>query len=332
MATSGAASPIQPSTTYALSPATGVTLPTGVTAGLPVQVTTVTGGPVSVTPGVTVSALKTTSPAAIVSTVGTHALPISHGGTAPSSYGYAATGTPPSVLQVGTSYQGHYGHSSTPSASQPGQRQWCQPMFGSAAGSRQVPLTAAMNPSSMLDPADDIVIKGIILRPEYHVQHVIGDIPVKNISHKNMSYPDLVLGMCGVAKYLLQLGGDIDPYLSHMSFIARQAYLDCFTDATFVEYDRVVTDAIIHGDIPTYIPGYPLAQALAFHSANHKTQYGKPKGRWIQPKRAKSNIANEVCYNYNFRSCEGCERLHVCKQCRGNHKHANCPTKDKQQQ
>lgn len=160
---------------------------------------------------------------------------------------------------------------------------------------------------------------------------VIGDIPLKSVSHKNMSYADLVLGMSWLAKYLQQSGGNVSAYLSHMSFIARQAYLDCFVDNTFIEYDRVVTDAVIRGDIATYIPGYPLAQALAFHSANHNPQVGKTKGKWVPAKR-KSNIANEVCYNYNFHSCGGCERLHVCKQCRANHKFANCPTKSRDQQ
>lgn len=51
------------------------------------------------------------------------------------------------------------------------------------------------------------------------MQHIDNDIPVKNISYKNMSYNDLVYGMCKVAQYLLLAGGDINGYMNHMGFV-----------------------------------------------------------------------------------------------------------------
>lgn len=127
------------------------------------------------------------------------------------------------------------------------------------------PLTAAMDPSNyMTDPVNSRAIKGIMLRPEYHVQHVIGDAPLRSLSYKNMSYYDLILGMCCVARFLLQSNGNIDSYLGHMAFVARQAHRDCFIDTTFVEYDRAVVDAVINGEIATFVAGYPLAQSVVF--------------------------------------------------------------------
>lgn len=69
------------------------------------------------------------------------------------------------------------------------------------------------------DPSTDVMSRGILLRPEYYVQHIDNDIPVKNISYKNMSYNDLVYGMCKVAQYLLLAGGDINGYMNHMGFV-----------------------------------------------------------------------------------------------------------------
>lgn len=355
MATSMAGSPSHPANPFLPAPTPTVVTGTGVpvvTSSVTTTVmglsgvsarplptgTLVTAGQAALGPsamiGLSLPAMTYAAPGTTVSAV---SAPLVYGSTGIGGTNVSTVNTPSSSWSI----PHVMGHSLTTPASQgglypahlPSYGQWVVPRPGSAAGSVTTPLVSAMDPTgAMTDPATDVVAKGIILRPEYHVQHVIGDVPIKNISHKTLSYSDLVLGMCCIAKYLLSSSGNVSSYLSLMSFIARQAHLDCFIDATFVEYDRVVTDAVIRGDIATYIPGYPLAQALAFHSANHKPQSGKSKGKWVQAKRNKSNIANEVCYNYNFHLCEGCERLHVCKQCRANHKFMNCPTKTKDQQ
>lgn len=209
-----------------------------------------------------------------------------------------------------------------------------QAPVASAASLVKGPLTPSLSALSG-DNSADLMSAGIHLRPEYHVQHVQGDTPVKNISHKSLSYYELMYGMCMVAQYLFLVGGDIYPYLSHMGFITRQARLDCYVDSTFIEYDRIVVDAVVKREIPTFVAGYPLAQSLCFHSANHKSNSNKGKGRWYQSKRSTGNKGNEggraseVCFNYNFKTCEGCERAHVCKICRGNHKSPSCPIKEK---
>lgn len=299
--TLGQAPPVYTSSTVGLGPMSSVTNVGGIVSGPTTSVYMTPHVPSTTTLGIAGQSYVPTTPTS-------QFRPMGQGGSSSPFY--------PSTMSQ------HYPH-----------RPWLQPLPGSAGGAMNAPLTAAMDPSNYVtDVANSRAIKGIMLRPEYHVQHVINDGSLKSLNYKNMSYNDLVLGMCCVARFLLQSGGDISSYLSHMSFIARQAHLECFIDTTFVEYDRAVVDAVINGEISTFVAGYPLAQALSFHSANHKPSSQKGKNKVNQPKgnRPGSRLANEVCYNYNFRSCEGCARLHVCKQCRGNHKFSVCPTQDKQ--
>lgn len=211
---------------------------------------------------------------------------------------------------------------------------WNNMASTSPASVMQTPLTSSLMGLSG-DPSTDVMSRGILMRPEYYVQHIDNDIPVRNISHKSMSYNDLVYGMCKVAQFLLLSGGDIHGYMNHMSFITRQARQDCYLDSNFVDYDRIVVNSVIKGETPTFVAGYPLAQSMCFHSANHKSTVGKSKGKWYQNRRSKnvqsdgSNRSTEVCFNYNFKTCDGCERAHICKICRGNHKSPSCPNKDK---
>lgn len=74
-----------------------------------------------------------------------------------------------------------------------------QPAPGSTASFRSSPLTQALAPQlGYSDP--DSLPKGITLRPEFHVQHVMNSVPLKNINYKNLSLIDPWLGMCKVCK------------------------------------------------------------------------------------------------------------------------------------
>lgn len=106
--------------------------------------------------------------------------------------------------------------------------------------------------------------------------------------------------MCKVAAYIASVRGDIYSYLNHMGFIARHARLECYVDSTFVDYDRIVVNAVIKGEIATFVAGYSLAQALCFHSANHKSNNVKTKGaRWFKKQKGAGSDGTsksiEVC-------------------------------------
>lgn len=195
------------------------------------------------------------------------------------------------------------------------------PMSGSPASVLHSPLTPALG--HLLGDTDTST-RGIQLRPEFHVQHIMNNVPIRSINYKSMSYYELMLGMAEVAKFLYHSGGDIASYLGHMIFVARQAQLDAFVDSTFVQYDHILIDAVLDGDIPTFLAGYPLAQSMCFHSANHKNVQ-KSKMKWPGSKKPKVGISSEICYNFNFKTCDGCERIHACKNCKGNHRAPVCP-------
>lgn len=156
-------------------------------------------------------------------------------------------------------------------------------------------------------------------------------VPIRSVNYKTMSYYDLMLGM----KFLYHLGGDIASYLGHIIFVARQAKLDAFVDSTFAEYeyeyDHILIDAVLDGDVPRFVAGYSLAQSMCFHSANHKNVQ-KNKGKWSGGKMAKGGISFEICYNFNFKTCEGCECIHASKNYKGIHRAPVCPNKEKSSQ
>lgn len=127
---------------------------------------------------------------------------------------------------------------------------WSQPMPGSAAQVYGQPLTSSLG----MVPDTTDVNTGIYLRPEFNVQPKDSNTSVKSLNYKSMNYYDLIYGMTCVSKYVLQTGGDINGYLNHMCFVARQAQLDSFTDLTFVNYDRSVIDGDCGGD--THVPSW----------------------------------------------------------------------------
>lgn len=308
-------------------PTTHATLPLVTSAPSPVTGVSgysVTGAGVSMAPAVShhhvpgVSSMSSPSTYSYTSMLPGHSI-VSH-----TSGGIHSTGGIHAPVSSGMPYVSHPGGIPSIPVSL---GSTAHPMPGSPASVLHSPLTPALG--HLLGDADTST-RGIQLRPEFHVQHIMNNVPIRSINYKSLSYYELMLGMAKVAKFLYHSGGDIASYLGHMIFVARQAQLDAFVDSTFVQYDHILIDAVLDGDIPTFVAGYPLAQSMCFHSANHKNVQ-KNKVKWPGSKKAKGGISSEICYNFNFKTCEGCERIHACKNCKGNHRAPVCP-KDKSPQ
>ena len=82
--------------------------------------------------------------------------------------------------------------------------------------------------------------RGLLLRPEYCVQHVKSITPLKQIDHTKLSYKDLVHGWCCMLQHLMLQGGDVKSYVGHCKFVAEQAMEGHFFDAAYVIYNRYV--------------------------------------------------------------------------------------------
>lgn len=203
------------------------------------------------------------------------------------------------------------------------------------------PLTSALDRLSLaIDPAMGIKSQGSALRPEFYVQHLDQKIPLKSLDHNKLSYASLSYGMCRVAKYLYQSGGDFQTYLDHMLYVTRLASLGEYVDCTFAHYDRSVVDAVLSKEIPTFVPGYPLATSLHFHAANMITNQnwerfssgsrGRGRGRGRGGKNDRKGpvvpegFPDSICYFHNYANCDGCSKNHVCRICNGPHKAPGC--------
>lgn len=168
-----------------------------------------------------------------------------------------ATPAIPSVWSVGTSHHRpppmSMGATFPPSAYPPSSIPYGPHPHGSSAG--LVSPTAGMIPaaylSAPLTPALHSVFDqdprqpGMMYRPEYHVLHMEEGEPVKQISHKLMTYPKLIHGMVLVARYIRANGGDIDKYLAHMDYVTRHGKTEDYQDSAYIEYDKMIIDDFV---------------------------------------------------------------------------------------
>ena len=144
------------------------------------------------------------------------------------------------------------------------------------------PLTSVLQQLSVaIDPTPQSATKGLLLRPEYYVQHKDKGIPLKNLDHSKMSFQELMSGMGRVMLHLSKTGGDVASYIEHFSFLTRKAGAHTFVDAAYVGYKRHVTDQF--GDTDKFVAGDLFGIALYFHAGNvvqAKPQFVKPfRGR-----------------------------------------------------
>ena len=96
-------------------------------------------------------------------------------------------------------------------------------------------LTNALQQLSIaIDPTPSSTAKGLVLWPEYYIQHVDKGVAVKSLDHNKLTYKDLVSGMGRVMHYLVSVGGDWGSYLRHFNVIMSQASRHQFLDQAFV--------------------------------------------------------------------------------------------------
>ena len=210
------------------------------------------------------------------------------------------------------------------------------------------PLTKVLQQLSVaIDPTPQSSTKGLLLRPEYYIQHKDKGVAVKNLDHSKLTFKELMSGMGRVMLHLAKTGGELISYIEHFNYLVRQAGVHNFTDAAYVSYDRHVVDQYINGDSKSFNAGDLFGVALHFHAGNlasARPSFVRGRGRgyrrggyrqqgWQESDKDRDNDRNQhqppslegfpedVCYGYNYRSCSGkCSKSHVCRLCRGLHK------------
>ena len=121
------------------------------------------------------------------------------------------------------------------------------------------PLTSVLQQLSIaIDPTPQASMKGLLLRPEYYVQHIDKGTSVKSLDHSKMSFKELMSGMSRVMLPLDKSGGDLGGYLEHFSFIARKGGVHGFVDSAYVSYNCLVMDQYINGESDTIDHGDPF--------------------------------------------------------------------------
>ena len=222
---------------------------------------------------------------------------------------------------------------------------------GLAAAILGAPLTKVLSDlTDAINPAPKDFKKGIELRPEFYVQHKLDSKPIKSLDHTKLTYKDLMYGMSQVLLYLIREDGDAMGYVDHMSFIARQAQLNCFNDHALISYDRDVVDKVIRGDLRSFVAGDTISVACNFHAGNvlaapRRDLSKRGRGGYFRNKSTRDRVegpesadregqANDpfpadLCYNYNYRKCfaANCQKAHLCRSCRGKHRGLGCQEK-----
>ena len=132
------------------------------------------------------------------------------------------------------------------------------------------PLTDVLEKLSIaIDPINTShKLKGMLYKPEYHVQHVKNRVQLKQIDHSKLSYSELVYGWFCIIQQLQKLDGDVNSYIAHCKYVSSQAMLSQFTDNAFVGYDQHVMSQVIEEKTDTFVIGDALGVASHFHADN----------------------------------------------------------------
>ena len=76
--------------------------------------------------------------------------------------------------------------------------------------------------SIAIDPTPQSSTKGLLLRPEYYVQHVDKGVAVKSLDHTKLSFKEMISGMGRVMTHLSTSGGELTSYVRHFNFVAME--------------------------------------------------------------------------------------------------------------
>ena len=167
-------------------------------------------------------------------------------------------------------------------------------------------------------------------RPDFHVN--------VQKSLDKFTFREFMLGAVCVAEALVEDGRPVAGYLSHLRFIAwKSALSGAFQTLSLIKYDQHVSAKVIKGEIPDWILGEEEAVCLhlgvdgtlafkqltgGFHTSGTRSGKGAVRGDF-------SDFPQDVCWLYNFRSCEAniCKRKHICLACKGAHREKMCSDK-----
>lgn len=117
------------------------------------------------------------------------------------------------------------------------------------------PLTKALSHLS-LEEED----KGRLLRPETYSQ---SEWKGRNRDHTKMDTLDLFYGWISVAEYLMNTGGDLRSYISHVKFSTQMLHSLQFYDIGAIRYDRQIIDDYVNGKASTFQPN-TVVSSLTF--------------------------------------------------------------------
>lgn len=239
---------------------------------------------------------------------------------------------PHPVASIGVPTMGAYAPMSSSSHYSPPTGVVPSPLGMIPAAYLSSPLTPALQSASDLDHRQP----GMMYRPEYHVLHEEEGEPIKQVSHKMMTYCKLVHGMVRVAKVIRASGGDIDNYLSHMDYVTRHGKNEDYQDSAYIDYDKMVVDEFIGNPSAGIKVGNVMASSFCFHDV---TRVHKPSSQTTLLRKKKKNKPSnrqgevvpedyppENCFYWNYRSCvmTNCNRNHVCRIGGENHRAVNC--------
>lgn len=164
----------------------------------------------------------------------------------------------------------------------------------------------------------------------------------KIFDRTKMDLNDLFYGWMKVATMVLNTAGDIRSYLSHLSFSSEMYHSRKFSVKGLIDYDAYIVQSVVNGTMPCFKPD-PIGASLHFSpnviqdispSFPFRSGRGRRGGRRMRQNYQEekleipSDFPPEICYLYNYRSCQGnCGRNHVCRVCKGKHDARSCTVK-----
>lgn len=210
------------------------------------------------------------------------------------------------------------------------------------------PLTKAL--SKLIDSDDDA--KGRPLRPETYSQ---ADQKGGKRDFNRMDTLDLFYGWTCVADYLINSGGDIRSYISHIKFATQMLHSRHFYDSGAILYDRQIIDRVVEGRSRSFAPdtvvssltfsprlipenielchGASLTKGVRSFAAKAK-QKKRPQSGYrggVKSDEIPQDFPSDICFYFNYRHCtdENCPRSHICQKCHGKHRADSCKERTK---
>lgn len=203
-------------------------------------------------------------------------------------------------------------------------------------------LGAAGGGGISVDPDDPSELRGVSsladklskLRPEYFCD------PEK--TYDKMTFRELIRGCTKVMSFLRSSNVNVDGYLSHLSFLLDKAAMGVYTTEGLVLYERNVTTKVLDGvilDWPEVDPSSDSRYLSYEYTFDHMSKTEKQEkhvchSRRKSTKRSSSVLydfdlwdknSSDICWMWNCRSCDGCERKHgLCGLCHEAHCAVEC--------